>query len=197
MVGRDFAEDGFAPDILLVDIASIRAGLFLCHDVKVFLFDTGAEQDEIIALLANHTIQGVLSSLPQLELTKGGFEAVRQGHIWMDDDTRALLEETMSKLNHVDEQEEQMIGCICEGMNNLEIAHKLRLSEHAIGLRLTSIFKKFHVAEPNKAYVSCTTDAKSLHVQIQTKALKAGQKVRGQAAPDEMNNTDRPTAHHG
>ncbi len=178
VTGRDSAEDGLSPDILLIDRASIRAG-FRCRDAKVLLVDTGAEQEEVIALLASHTIQGVLSSRLRVDVMKRAFTAVCHDQIWIDDDTRALLDKTRSQLKQANERDQEIIGYICDGMSNREIAQRLGLAEQTVRSRLTRIFHQLHVS----GRIGLMLAARPIHRLSSYRQTDAKQNARARPVP--------------
>src|SRR5512135_935591 len=77
--------NGFIPDMLLVDITTLRHELLTRYpEAKVLLMDTGIEKEKLYATLLSYKIHGVLSPTMELHLFKKALAAVRAGEIWID-----------------------------------------------------------------------------------------------------------------
>src|SRR5512135_3157279 len=77
--------NGSAPDVLLVDITTLRHDLLARYPgAKVLLMDTGIEKAKLYATLLSYKVHGVLSPTMELHLFKKALAAVRAGEIWID-----------------------------------------------------------------------------------------------------------------
>jgi DNA-binding NarL/FixJ family response regulator len=147
----------FKPDILMVDIHTIEQQFLSGYpDAKVFLIDTGLEQERIIAALLSYKIHGVLSPRTELDLFKKALTVVSQGEIWVDNSTvMAFLHDsgTLTKTGRIGTitlREKEVIDFVCQGCSNNEIADALHLSKHTVKAHLNRIFKKLNVTGRRK-----------------------------------------------
>jgi DNA-binding NarL/FixJ family response regulator len=149
--------NGFIPDVLLVDITTLRQDLLVQHpEAKVLLIDTGIESEKLCATLLSYRIHGVLSPDTELHLFKKALTAISEGQVWIDNRTvKALLNDAgnisqKGRLSHITSREQEIIECICQGLSNKEIAKTLSLSEHTVKAHLSTIFKKFNITSRSK-----------------------------------------------
>ncbi len=143
---------GFTPDVLLVDIATLRQELLTSYpDAKVLLMDTGLEKPKLYTTLLSHRIHGVLSPGAELHLLKKALTAVSEGQIWIDNGSvKGLLHEAGAILctgetGHISGREKEIIDSVCQGSSNKEIAQQFGLSPHTVKAHLNRIFRKLNV----------------------------------------------------
>ncbi len=92
----------------------------------------------------------------ELHFLKKALAAVNEGQIWIDNGSvKTLLHDSGSmsqkgKISHVTGREQEIIGCVCQGLSNDEIARELALSPHTVKAHLNRIFKKFNVTTRSK-----------------------------------------------
>ena len=156
MSGRSLTK-GFTPDVLLVDITTLRHDLLAQYqNAKVLLIDTGIEEEKLIATLLSYRIHGVLSPHTDLPLFKKALAAISKGKLWIDNGTvKALLHDAGSisqrgKISHITSREQEIIEGVCQGLSNKEIAQRLSVSPHTVKADLNRIFKKFNVTNRSK-----------------------------------------------
>jgi LuxR family transcriptional regulator, positive regulator of biofilm formation len=144
---------GLPPDGLVVDARMLTTGetVSLWPGVKLILIDTGLQEEEIIDLLCNFKIDGIISTDTDSELFKKALTVVCGGQAWIDNSTvRALLNriETTTKVSVKDSlsnKEQAIILHISQGLTNREIAEKLFISEQTVKAHLSRIFRKCNV----------------------------------------------------
>jgi DNA-binding NarL/FixJ family response regulator len=144
--------NGFAPQVIFVDITTVRHAL-LCQypDAKLLLVDTGVEPEQLLAALLSYPIQGLLSTDTEMPLLKKALEAIAEGQIWIDNElVKALLQDTgalskTGKINGLTDREQEIIACVSEGLSNKQIARRLALSENTVKAHLNTIFKKLNI----------------------------------------------------
>jgi len=149
---------GFVPDVILVDIVSIREDLGARHRAsKVLLVDTGVEKEKIVQALRSYRVHGVLSLDTGIPLFNKALQVVADGQIWVDNTTlKAFLRQTPPappappRGDGVTERERQIIQLVCRGCTNREIAATLALSEHTIKAHLNRIFRKCNASSRSK-----------------------------------------------
>jgi DNA-binding NarL/FixJ family response regulator len=143
---------GFTPQVILVDITTVRHTLLSRYpEAKVLLIDTGVESEKLLAALLSHPIQGLLSTRAEMPLLKKALKAIAEGQIWIDNElVKALLQDTgalskTGKINGISGREQEIIACVSQGLNNKQIAGRLELSENTVKAHLNTIFKKLNI----------------------------------------------------
>lgn len=139
----------FTPDKILVDSNTLTLNSYSrWPDAKLILIDTGLREENIIALLLDHKLYGVISTGTDLQLFRKALAAVQNGQVWIDNcKLKALLHsqnyhyqasdrETLSK------KEREIVLLVAEGHKNREIAEKLHISEQTVKAHISRIFKK-------------------------------------------------------
>ncbi len=143
-----------APDVLLVDIATLSPGLLARHpQAKVLLIDTGIEQDKLSATLLSYRIHGILSPLTELSLLKKALTVVAEGQVWIDNGSvKAVLhgQNSVAQAGAITDREREIIDCACQGLRNKEIAQKLAVSPHTVKAHLSRIFRKLNIRSRSK-----------------------------------------------
>jgi DNA-binding NarL/FixJ family response regulator len=143
---------GFTPQVILVDITTVRHTLLSRYpEAKVLLIDTGVESEKLLAALLSHPIQGLLSTRTEMPLLKKALKAIAEGQIWIDNElVKALLQDTgalskTGKINGISGREQEIIACVSQGLSNKQIAGRLVLSENTVKAHLNTIFKKLNI----------------------------------------------------
>lgn len=144
--------DGFTPQVILVDITTVRHTLLSRYpEAKVLLIDTGVESEKLLAALLSHPIQGLLSTRTEMPLLKKALKAIAEGQIWIDNElVKALLQDSgalskTGKINGISGREQEIIACVSQGLSNKQIAGRLVLSENTVKAHLNTIFKKLNI----------------------------------------------------
>jgi DNA-binding NarL/FixJ family response regulator len=153
-----------APDVLLVDSTTLTHDLLARYPTpKVLLMDTGMEPDKLCATLLSYRIHGVLSPpRTEIPLFKKALTAVSEGKLWIDNGSaRTLLHDAgnisqKGKIGHITSREQEIIGCVCQGLSNNEIARKLTLSPYTVKTHLNRIFTKLNVTNRSKLVALAT-----------------------------------------
>ncbi len=144
--------NGFTPDVLLVDVATLGQELLAAYPgAKVLLMDTGLEKPELYTTLLSYRIHGVLSPGTEPRLLKKALTAVSEGQIWIDHGSvKGLLHEGGAILSaggtgHISSREKEIVDSVCQGLSNKEIAQRFGLSPHTIKAHLNRVFRKLNV----------------------------------------------------
>jgi DNA-binding NarL/FixJ family response regulator len=144
--------DGFTPQVILVDITTVRHTLLSRYpEAKVLLIDTGVESEKLLVTLLSHPIQGLLSTRTEMPLLKKALKAIAEGQIWIDNElVKTLLQDTgalskTGKINGISGREQEIIACVSQGLSNKQIADRLALSENTVKAHLNTIFKKLNI----------------------------------------------------
>lgn len=144
--------EGFTPDKILVD-ASTLEHLYPNHwdGAKVILIDTGLREEEIIRLLLQYRLDGVISTNTDSDLFRKALETIQAGQVWIDHGKiRSLINNPSPPAFSSAEQsfsrrERQIVLLIAEGHTNREIAAQLNTSEQTVKTHISRIFRKANV----------------------------------------------------
>ncbi len=142
----------FEPDKILVDANTLPLNhLSRWPDAKLILIDTGLSEEDIIAILINHKLCGVISTETEFQLFRKALNAIETGQVWIENSKlkalihsqiqhpKALAHETLSK------KEREIVLLVAGGLKNKEIAEKLGISEQTVKAHLSRIFRKVNV----------------------------------------------------
>jgi len=145
--------NGFTPHVLLVDSATLTRDLLARYlEAKVLLIDTGMEMDTLCATFLSYSIHGLLSPDAEIHALKKALRAITEGQTWINNESiKALLNDAgdisrKGTISHITDREREIIGYICHGLSNKEIARKLTVSPHTVKSHLNRIFTKVHIA---------------------------------------------------
>ena len=164
VTSESYPTKGFTPDVLLVDITTLRQDLLAQHpEAKVLLIDTGIEPEKLCATLLAYRIHGILSPDTELHLFKKALTAINEGQIWIDNGSvKALLNNAgnisqKGRISHITGREQEVIECVCQGLRNSEIAGRLALSPHTVKAHLNRIFRKLNITSRSKLMTRTVT----------------------------------------
>ena len=157
-MGED--SNGFIPHVLLVDSTTLTRDLLHRYpEAKVLLVDTGMAMDTLCATLLSYRIHGTLSPDTDIHALKKALKAVSEGQVWINNaSVQAVLRDAgdisrKGKIAHITGREREIIGCICQGLSNKEIARKLTVSPYTVKSHLNNIFTKVQVASRSQLMV--------------------------------------------
>jgi DNA-binding NarL/FixJ family response regulator len=149
--------NGATPHVFLVDITTLNHNVLNRYpDAKFLLIDLGMEPEEIIAIFLAYKIQGVLSPRTELHVFRKALKVVSEGQVWIDDTkVKSSLDDAgvisvMGKISGITGREKQIIGHVCQGLSNREIAQVLALSEATVRTHLVNIFRKLSITKRSK-----------------------------------------------
>ncbi|MSN26150.1 MAG: hypothetical protein GJV46_09810 [Geobacter sp.] len=151
-IGSSAVPEGYIPDKILVDANTLVLNpLARWPDAKLILIDTGLHKEELITLLLNHKLYGIISTETDLQLFRKALNAIHNGQVWIDNSKlkalihgqnqqiKAPAHETLSK------KERDVVLLVAAGRKNREIAEKLSISEQTVKAHLNRIFRKVNV----------------------------------------------------
>lgn len=143
----------YVPDIIIVDVYTINKKIFSQNpEAKVVLIDLGLKRDELLSTLISYKLNGVISTVTDIELFKKALKVVYDGQIWLSHETMKTFlhnSEIVHKTGKIDgltSREKQIISCVCQGFNNKKIASELSVSEQTVKAHLNRIFRKFNIS---------------------------------------------------
>ena len=149
--------NGFVPDVLLVDVASVRhTRLAQYQNAKVLLMDTGTEPEKLFTTLLCHAVHGILAPPTGLHLLKEALTAVTEEQTWIyNKAVKALLDDTgtissAGTISRISDREKEIIELVRQGLRNKEIAERLAVSEYTVKKHLNNIFRKLHITRRSK-----------------------------------------------
>lgn len=151
------------PDVILVDLPEPdRANTFLslngsANGTPVLLL-TGSNDVELYQKCLRLNIKGLVLKQKGADVLFKAIEKVHAGEYWME---RSLMGETIKSLieertvlvenvrrsepHQLTEREKQVVGLICKGCKNKEVAERLAITETTVRHHLTSIFEKLGI----------------------------------------------------
>ncbi|HEX9078687.1 MAG TPA: response regulator transcription factor [Desulfuromonadaceae bacterium] len=142
----------FTPDKILFDgITLERCRPAHWNGAKIVLIDTGLREEEIVRLLCQHRLDGVISTGTDTQLFLKALKIIRDGQIWIDNSKiRSLLHTPPLLNNHADKEnfskrEREIVLLIAEGVKNRDIAARLNISEQTVKTHISRIFRKADV----------------------------------------------------
>lgn len=170
--GYAFATPGEAkvqellPALILVDGASVADCLHEDYSgARTLVVDTRLEKHDILRLIEQHRIAGVIATDSSLFLLEKALSSILADDLWFGRDiVQALLSrhiclrgERSSDEGHafLSSREKGVIRLICDGCTNKEIAVQLGLSEQTIKAHLNRIFKKLKVTNRAQLVAMC------------------------------------------
>ncbi|HJV66211.1 MAG TPA: response regulator transcription factor [Geomonas sp.] len=143
----------FIPDEILVDANRMNADYQQCWpQAKVILIDTGLSDDDLIFLLLNHKIDGVISTNTDQQLFRKALQAIFNGQVWMDNGKLKVLMNSLLRYSSnrsretLSKKERDIVLCIAEGLKNKGIAERMNISEQTVKTHIGRIFRKANVS---------------------------------------------------
>lgn len=143
--------DGFAPHKILVDAATLEHFSAHWHGAKLILIDTGLSEDELLRLLSQYRLDGVISTGTGADLFWKALEAIRDGQVWIDNGKIKSILHSRSAVGNSSAQESfskrerEIVLSIAEGHTNRQIAAQLNISEQTVKTHVSRILKKANV----------------------------------------------------
>jgi len=144
-------------DIILVNSHTVRNERLSRYPAcPKLLLDTGLSGDEISTLMAMFKLSGVVSRNSNPALLIKALDAVVAGEMWISRDmVKFLLHDDDTNMqtytsDPLSKREIEIVGCVCKGASNKEIASSLALSEQTVKVHLNRIFRKVNVTSRAK-----------------------------------------------
>jgi two-component system, NarL family, nitrate/nitrite response regulator NarL len=153
------------PDIVLLDLdLGGESGSDLIPEISSagsrVLILTGTREAEAHRACVRLGASGLVMKDAAPEVLAKAIEKVHEGEIWFD---RAMMSSVLTsalnqrrdvdedpesaKIATLTERERQIVGLVCEGMKNKQIAERLFISDTTVRHHLTSIFSKLDVTD--------------------------------------------------
>lgn len=146
------AADCFEPDVILIDNDCLHHNSYQSWpEGKILLIDTGLPEEEIIGLIRNHKLYGVLSLEADFQQLKKAIAVIHGGQIWIDNERLKIIlhgsdnGRSGNPTEKLSNKENQIVELVAQGFKNKEIASRLFLSEQTIKSHLGRIFRKMQV----------------------------------------------------
>ena len=143
------------PDLALVDHKIFRTfpEAYLNNRVKFLLIGDSSwtpESERKIPDLILKGVYGILSSDADSVILKEAIRVAHSGELWLD---RKIIKNILCRINHEEKsidltkREREIVGLICLGYRNKEIAQKLDISEQTVKSHCNRIYKKVGVTD--------------------------------------------------
>jgi len=143
----------FIPDEIIVDSLTLKPKLAeRWPHAKVVFMDTGLNEEEIVNLLLNYRLDGIIKTNCNVNMFKKALKAIYEGQIWIDNNRiKALLKHAESIASappesNLSKKEKEIIMLIGKGQKNREIAMALNISEQTVKSHISRIFKKKNIS---------------------------------------------------
>ena len=143
------------PDLVLVDHKIFRTlpETALNNRVKILLIADSSwtpESERKIPEMIMKGVYGILSSDADSKVLKEAIRVAHAGELWLD---RKIVKNIVCRINHEEKgidltkKEREIVGLICHGYRNKEIAQKLDISEQTVKSHCNRIYKKVGVTD--------------------------------------------------
>jgi DNA-binding NarL/FixJ family response regulator len=154
-------------DIILMDLdMGKHKALDLLANVRVVsngtrvILLTNAFDPEIYSSAIRLGVKGFVLKDQEAEIFLKAIEKVHEGEVWLDRTFMADVIDMMSDqdkafkgnqevapLSLITDRELEVIGLVCKGLKNKQVARQLLISESTVRHHLTSIFNKLNVSD--------------------------------------------------
>ncbi|HMK49179.1 MAG TPA: response regulator transcription factor [Thermodesulfovibrionales bacterium] len=143
------------PDLVLVDHKIFRTlpDTALNSRVRILLIGDSSwtpESERKIPDMIMKGVYGILSSDADSKILKEAIRVAHAGELWLD---RKIIKNILCRINHEEKgidltkKEKEIVGLICHGYRNKEIAQKLDISEQTVKSHCNRIYKKVGVTD--------------------------------------------------
>jgi len=143
------------PDLVLVDHKIFRTlpETALNNRVKILLIGDSSwtqESERKIPDMIMKGVYGILSSDADSKILKEAIRVAHAGELWLD---RKIIKNILCRINHEEKgidltkKEREIVGLICHGYRNKEIAQKLDICEQTVKSHCNRIYKKVGVTD--------------------------------------------------
>jgi DNA-binding NarL/FixJ family response regulator len=156
--GRDYLEIRKAdPGLLLLDFPIFCELEDLLEPEKgpKILLLTGRDflpaSEGRINQLIDKGVVGILAHFTPSSLLKKAIQSIKDGELWFDRKTMSNLAAQNSRSRrrniHLTKAEQEIVGLLCQGFRNKEIAQKLDIAEQTVKSHCNKTYKKFGVTD--------------------------------------------------
>ncbi len=157
-------EEMFAldPDILLVDSFSwnlLTEEFEKAKNKKILFISDGHDMStgyfNLQKMVANG-LAGMVTNKENSKMLEKAILKINSGDLWFDHNTikRSLSHSGYRKNIGLTKKESEVLGHICKGLTNKEVAQKLSISEQTVKSHCNKLFKKFGVQNRLKLVLS-------------------------------------------
>ena len=143
----------FIPEKIIVDSNTLKPELAeRWSHAKIILLDTGLDDEEIIHLLLNFRLDGIIKTDCNVNMFKKALKAIDEGQIWIDNSRiKTLLKHAESLASsrpesNLSKKEREIVLLIAQGQKNREIAGALSISEQTVKAHISRIFRKKNIS---------------------------------------------------
>lgn len=149
------------PDVIVADVSSRKIVLHSrpankSKNVLVVNDDAAALSSGNLRSMITEGVGGLLPRDSDAKMLQKAVKKLNGGELWLDRQTMSKVfsgaKETSSDIN-LTKKEAEILGHVCEGLSNKEIANKLYISEQTVKSHCNHLFKKFGVSSRLKLAV--------------------------------------------
>lgn len=150
-----------SPDIIVTDVASRKMVLGAQADNKsknilVINDDAAALSGGSLRSMITDGVGGLLPRDADNKMLKKAVKKLNGGELWLDRQTMSKVFSGAKEASndiHLTKKETVILGHVCDGLSNKEIANKLYISEQTVKSHCNHLFKKFGVSSRLKLAV--------------------------------------------
>jgi len=143
----------FEPDVVIADLFCCRKILKKypsADDKKILLINDSIDlSGESLKEMIAGGLGGILPKDADGRLLQKAVHKLNEGELWIDHQTMREVFRSSSEPArdiHLTKKEMEVLGYVCSGMTNKEIARKLFISEQTVKSHCNHLFKKFGVS---------------------------------------------------
>ncbi len=122
---------------------------------------SGMETQNVVQRSLAHGASGFIPKSASLSMIAQAIQSVLEGNIWVPEEFDVLssglsseVQEFSERLASLTHQQFKVLGMMCEGMLNKQIAYQLDISEATIKAHISALFKKLHVHSRTQAVIA-------------------------------------------
>ena len=151
LLNEDPCYDLFILDLELPDIDGFTAMSAIhqhCPHASVLIY-TMHEEPWVVARLAHFDIQGIVSKDSPVSTLLDAVSTIRSGGTYYNETYLSLLQQIPRSIIaakapiELSEREQQVLDCICQGLNTQQISERLYLSVNTVGTYRRRLMTKF------------------------------------------------------
>ncbi len=154
-VNNEFIEDlvDMGPDVIITDTASCKEVIGVMSGTKkksvLLINDSNMNLDgDNLRSMITEGLGGLLPKDTNSNALRKAVKKLNDGELWIDRQTMRDVFSSAGKPErdiHLTKKETEILGCVCDGLSNKEIAKKMYISEQTVKSHCNHLFKKFGV----------------------------------------------------
>jgi DNA-binding NarL/FixJ family response regulator len=162
--GLDWIRDNDAPDVIVLDLnlpdVNGLDGLIRLHnavDTPIVIVSSMAD-NRVISSVIHAGAAGFVPKHSQREVFRNAFDTLREGrtfvppgYVLLENKDSRNVDDAVSRLASLTNQQARILQLICEGKLNKQIAYDLSIAETTVKAHVTAIMRKLGVQSRTQA----------------------------------------------